>query len=520
MTDFFSKIIKEILEGKITNKKQLQRRKSELSRNENFGKLPTDADILSKAGKHREQVLKVLQKKPSRTMSGVSTVAVMTKPSPCPHGKCVYCPGGFEVDTPQSYTGHEPAAMRGIQFNFNAFEQTKSRIEQLNSIGHPTDKIELILMGGTLTAQSYEYQYDFVKGCFDAMNGKESKDLQEAHKLNETAEHRCIGMTFETRPDWCKKKEINNIIDFGGTRVELGVQNPNDKIYKLVKRGHTVQDIVESTKLMKDSFLKINYHLMPGLPGSDFEKDLQMFKDVFEKQEFKPDMLKIYPCLLVDPKFGKTELYEMYKRGEWIPYNDGRAAELIAKAKHFFPKWVRVMRIQRDIPTKLILEGVKSSNLRQLVDEELKKHNLKCNCIRCREIKENEIQETKLIREDYDSSWGKEIFLSVDEIKLDKIIGFTRLRIPDEPFRKEIDEKTAGIRELHVYGPSLEIGKKPEEESQHRGFGRQLIEKAEKIALEEYDMKKMLVISGVGVRNYYKNLGYSLEGAYMSKQLK
>ncbi|NYZ79665.1 tRNA uridine(34) 5-carboxymethylaminomethyl modification radical SAM/GNAT enzyme Elp3 [Candidatus Micrarchaeota archaeon] len=520
MTDFFSQVIEETLAGKIKNKKQLQARKTLLAGKYGLSKIPTDADILTRAGKHRAAVLGVLQKKPSRTLSGVSVVAVMTKPSACPHGKCVYCPGGVDVETPQSYTGHEPAAMRGTQFNFNAFEQAKNRIEQLELIGHPTDKIELIVMGGTFPAQPSGYQRSFVKGCFDGMNGKRSKTLKEAQLLNEHSRHRCVGLTFETRPDWCKEKQINRILEFGGTRVELGVQNPSDAVYNVVKRGHTVKDVIDATKFCKDSFLKVNYHMMPGLPGSSERKDVAMFKEIFDNSDFRPDMLKIYPCLLIKPEFGETELYKMWKRGEWTPYGDEEASRVIAEAKRYFPRWVRVMRIQRDIPTNLILAGVKSSNLRQLVDEELRKRKAKCECIRCREIRDNKPSKVRLNRVDYEASGGHEVFLSFDDEKLDKIIGFARLRVPDEPFRKEITAKTAGIRELHVYGQSLEIGRTPSVESQHRGYGKRLLEEAERVARDEFGMKKLLVISGVGVRDYYRKLGYKSDGVYVGKPLK
>ncbi|MEM0372319.1 MAG: tRNA uridine(34) 5-carboxymethylaminomethyl modification radical SAM/GNAT enzyme Elp3 [archaeon] len=520
MTDFFSKVIEETLSGKIKTKEQLQARKSVLSAKYKLPKIPTDADVLSRAGKKRNAVLVVLRKKPSRTLSGVSVVSVMTRPYPCPHGKCIYCPGGVDVSTPQSYTGHEPAAMRGIEFNFNAFEQTKNRIEQLEFIGHPAEKIELIVMGGTLTAQPLAYQRSFVKECFDGMNGKKSRTLKEAQKINERSKHRCVGLTIETRPDWCKQKQISNILSFGATRVELGVQNPSDKVYNIVNRGHSVKDVVEATRLCKDSFLKVNYHMMPGLPGSSPREDVKMFKEIFDDQNFRPDMLKIYPCLLVKPEFGETELFKMWKKGDWFPYDDKKAAEVIAEAKRYFPRWVRVMRIQRDIPTKLILAGVKSSNLRQLVAEELKLKKERCECIRCREIRNQKPKDIVLNRIDYEASGGHEVFLSFDDARSDKIIGFARLRIPGKPFRKEITKKTAGIRELHVYGQSLEIGQAPSFESQHRGYGRRLLEEAERIARDEFCMKKMLVTSGVGVRDYYRKMGYENDGVYMGKPLK
>jgi elongator complex protein 3 len=512
-------ILSQIVKGKIQDKLSLQQFKKKVATKFRLKELPSDSDLLAGAGSYRERVLHILKRKPSRTMSGVAVIAVMTKPSKCPHGMCIYCPGGIEINTPQSYIGKEPAAMRGIQYKFDSYTQTISRIKQLEEIGHACDKIELIIMGGTFTAQPLVYQRDFVKGCFDAMNGKQTRDLIDAQQMNERAKYRCVGLTIETRPDWCKERQIDSILNLGCTRVELGVQNPDDNIYTLVKRGHTVQDVIDSTRLLKDSLLKVNYHIMPGMPGSDLDKDLKMFKKIFESDSFKPDMLKIYPCLLVKPEFGQPELHKMYEKREWTPYTNDQAAELIAEAKRFIPKWVRIMRIQRDIPSPMIQAGVKASNLRQLVHEKLKHKKTKCNCIRCREIKNERPAEAKLLREDYDASGGKEIFLSMEDTVNDKILGFLRLRKPGKSFRPEIDESTMGVRELHVYGPMVGIDKKPNKETQHRGYGEQLMREAERIAKEEFDAKKLAVISGIGVREYYYKLGYRRDGPYVSKPL-
>jgi len=516
---YFDEILNQIVKGKIKDKISLQQFKKKIATKFRLKELPSDADLLESAPSHlRDKVIHILKKKPARTLSGVAVVAVMTKPSKCPHGMCIYCPGGIEINTPQSYTGKEPAAMRGIQYKFDPYTQTISRIKQLENIGHSCDKIELIIMGGTFTAQPLAYQREFVKGCFDAMNGKISKDLIDAHRLNEKTRYRCIGLTIETRPDWCKDKQIDSILSLGCTRVELGVQNPDDAIYNLVKRGHTVQDVIDSTRLLKDSLLKACYHLMPGMPGSDFDKDLKMFKRVFESDNFKPDMLKIYPCLLIKPEFGQPELHKMYERHEWSPLSNEQAAELIAEAKRTIPKWVRIMRIQRDIPSPIIQEGVKASNLRQLVQEKVRTKGIKCNCIRCREIKGEKPAEAKLVREDYSASGGKEIFLSIEDTVNDRLLAFLRLREPGSVFRPEL-EGAMGVRELHVYGQMLEIDKKPKKEIQHRGYGEQLLREAERIAKEEFDKKKLAVISGVGVREYYYKLGYKRDGPYVSKSL-
>lgn len=516
---YFHEILNHIIEGKIKTKRELQELKKKIAGKYKLARFPSDADLFGKSEKLRDKVGWLLLKKPTRSMSGVSVVAVMTKPAPCPHGQCIYCPGGLEINTPQSYIGKEPAAMRGIQHNFNAVSQVKDRIKQLEETGHSCDKVELIIMGGTFLAQEYDYQKTFVGQCFDAMNEKTSKDLGEAQERNQSARYRCTGLTIETRPDWCKPHHIDNILEFGGTRVELGVQNPDDEIYKKTRRGHTVEDVITATQNLKDSFLKVGYHLMPGLPGTSKEKDIDMFKMIFSDGHFMPDMLKIYPCLLVNPAFGQKDLHKLYIRDEWRPYSEEDAIEVIVRGKEYVPKWARIMRIQRDIPSNFIFEGMKHSNLRQMISARMQKENKKCKCIRCREIRDEEAGNIQLVRENYSASGGREIFLSYDDVGKDKLIGFLRLRAPHKPFRPEITGRTVGVRELHVYGKVVPIGEKPTKESQHRGYGTKLLAEAECIAKEELDAKKILVCAGVGVKEYYKRLGYVPEGPYMAKKL-
>ena len=462
-----------------------------------------------------------------RSLSGISTVAIMTKPSFCP-GECIYCPGGIANNSPKSYTGKEPAARRAEQNDFDAFRQVKTRISQYELMGHEPEKCELIIMGGTFPALSEKYQHDFVKGAFDGFNGKKGRSLQDSQKRNESAKHRVIGMTFETRPDYCTEAQISKMLEFGATRMEIGVQSVYDDILKKVKRNHTIEDVADATQRCRDSFLKVGYHIMPGL-FSTKKKDVEMFKILFSDSRFKPDMLKIYPCLVMPD----TPLYEMWRRGEFQPYSSEEAAEAIAEGKRFVPEYCRVMRINRDIPSNLIAEGVKASNLRELVVKSAKEKGISCRCIRCREAGLKAMKEkmeidwnaVALKRFDYSASGGKEIFLSFEDRKNDLLLGFTRLRIPSEKiFRKEIDSKTAGIRELHVYGEQLQIGKtakknKQYAEIQHKGFGALLLDEAEKIAKEEFDCNKLLVLSGIGVKEYYRKLGYSDYGVYVMKKL-
>lgn len=518
----------KIIEGKIKTPKELDAAKKKASKGIFQGSI-RNSDILEHIPKQKrtKEILQLLMIRKTRSRSGIAVVAVMTRPKKCPKKEpCIYCPGGEAISTPQSYIGKEPAAMRGLQFNFSPFEQAKYRLNQLKQIGHSTEKVELVIMGGTFTAEDEAYQEQFVKGCFDALNESVSNSLEEAKKINETAKQRCIGMVIETRPEWCFEPQIEKMLHWGATRVELGVQHPDNKIYELVKREHTVEDVVKSTALLKDSAFKIAYHIMPGLPGSSPQKDITMFKKIFEEDEFKPDMLKIYPCLLVKPEFlqkkEESEIYQMYKRGEWIPYNDEKATEVIAEAKKYFPRWVRIMRIERDIPTNYILAGVKASNLRELIHNKLKSEKKKCNCIRCREIgfvDSPDLNNLHLKTEEYNASKGKELFMSFDDVSNDSIAGFLRLRFPFAPFMPQLNKETALVRELHIYGTALKIGEKQETAAQHRGLGQKLLENAEKIAIEN-GFKKMAIISGVGVREYYRRLGYELDGNYMCKNLK
>lgn len=513
---FSKEIIDLISSGKISSKEQLNSFKLKLAKKYSLRDFPSNPDILFFAENRNSKLIRLLSIKPSRSLSGIVVVAIMPKPLPCP-GKCIYCPSSLvEAETPKSYTGREPSTMRAIANEFDAVKQIRNRIQQLNATGHSTQKIELIVMGGTFLASSFKYQKQFMLDCFNAVNKIKSFSLDKAKERAQFSENRFIGITFETRPDFCGKKEINRMLDFGGTRVELGVQTLNDKVYLKVHRNHLVEDVINATSLLRDSSFKFAYHLMPGLPFSSPKEDLRVFRKVFNDSNFKPDMLKIYPCIVIK----NTELYEMWKKGDYTPYSSKQAAKLIARMKSIVPKYVRIMRIQRDIPSTVVSAGVKHTNLRQLIEKEMQKHNWKCNCIRCKEIgRTNEKkQEPKINVFEYNASKGKEFFISLEN--KNSLYGFCRLRFPFSPFRKEITSKTALIRELHIYSKSLPLKKSPESgEFQHKGFGKTLMEKAEEIALNN-SFNKMTVISGIGAREYYWNLGYKNDGVYVSKQLK
>jgi elongator complex protein 3 len=511
-------IIKELLNEKGVKGRKIDFIAKKVAKKYRLSGIPSKVEILKFCTEsERKKLKKYLQTKPSRSISGVSVITVVAKPAPCPGG-CIYCPKG--ANAPQSYTGMEPAVQRGIRNNYDPFEQTKDRLNQYKLTGHPSDKIEIIILGGTFMALEKGYQEWFVKRIFDSLNEKESESLQEAQKLNESAEHRCVGMTIETRADYCYEEDVNQMLRLGDTRVEIGAQSVYPEILKRVKRGHDVESIFKATKIAKESGLKVTYHIMPGLFTS-FEEDLEQFKTLFSNEIFKPDSLKIYPTLVIPD----TELYGLWKKGKYKPLKTKEGVELLSEAMKYIPKYCRVIRVQRDIPTDKVASGIMKSNLRELVEKECEKKGVRIKEIRYREVGHKiakgiipEPDKIKFCRLDYTSSGGKEVFLSFEDTENDILFGFIRLRIPDEPFRPEIDQNTGIIRELHVYGSAVQIGNKREKAWQHKGFGKRLLKKAEKIAKEEFGMKKMVIISGVGVREYYRKFGYKLDGVYMSKK--
>lgn len=504
----------EIEKGKIKSKSDLLKRKKVLAHQFSLKSLPSNSQLFNLIkDEKKERVRKIFQRKPSRTLSGVAIIAVMTSPYPCPHGRCIPCPGGPPL-TPQSYTGKEPASLRAERNKFDAYMQVRDRLRQLEIIGHPTDKIDLILMGGTFPARDILYQKEFVKKCYDALNNSISSSLEEAKRLNENAKRRCVGLTIETRPDWCRIWHIDLMLEMGATRVEIGAQILDDKVLEKIERGHTVFDIIRATRLAKDAGLKVCYHIMPGLPGSNLENDLNSFRKIFTDTNFKPDMIKIYPTLVVK----NSKLYEEWMGGEYIPLREEEAVPLIAEMKKYVPEWVRIQRIERDIPSYMIEDGIKKSNLRQIVHDYMKENDMECRCIRCREVGrvKNRIKEDFEIRKrEYVASYGREIFLSFEND--DAIVAYCRLRIPAKPYKEEV-ENSAIVRELKVHGSMVEIGKRYDERWQHKGYGKILMEKAEEIS-SDFKKEKLLVLSGVGAKEYYRKLGYEDYSFYMKKDL-
>jgi elongator complex protein 3 len=460
---------------------------------------------------------KILLKKPVKTASGVAVIALMPKPYACPHGRCTYCPGGIEFNSPNSYTGNEPSTINAIENQYDPKKQIVSKLAKLIAYGHDPTKMELVIVGGTFLFMPKDYQRNFIKLCYDALNRFDSPDLESAKQGNEKAEIRNVGFTIETKPDYCKQEHVNMMLEYGITRIEIGVQSLQESVYKVVNRGHTYSDVVESFQISKDAGYKIVAHMMPGLPTVSPEVDIADFKRLFLDNDLKPDMLKIYPSLVLQ----HTPMYEDYLQGKYTPYSDDDMIRVLMELKKIIPRWTRIMRIQREIGPNEIIAGPKSGNLRQIVLDKLKKHGQSCKCIRCREIgfTAEPAKETTLHREDYTSSSGEEIFLSYDDSD-DRIYGFLRLRKPSSlAHRSEVTQKSSIVRELHVYGKSLKIGEREDGQIQHSGLGKNLMSEAEKIAKEEFDSNKLLVISAVGTREYYRKLGYTLDGPYMAKRL-
>jgi elongator complex protein 3 len=487
-------------------------------------KIPTNADVLAEATDlERERILPKLRLKPVRSLSGINVIAVMSKPDPCPHGRCVYCPSIDNV--PNSYTGREPSTMRGMQNEYDAYRQVSSRLDQLRRIGHSVGKVELIVQGGTFPATPLVYQRTFVKRCLDAITGEDSRSLAEAKWKAERSKIKNVGITFETRPDYAKEKQIDDMLEMGVTKVEVGVQNVYDEIYRLVERGHTLRDVTDATRLLKDAGLKVCYHMMPGLPGSTYKRDLDGFHTIFKNNAFKPDMLKIYPCLVLK----ESKLYDWWNEGKYSAYTTEEATHLIAEVKTFLPSWVRIMRVQRDIPAQLILDGVKKSNLRQIVFENLKAQGVRCRCIRCREVGhrfmrdgvEPNLSSVELTVQRYEASGGIEYFIAFEDVEKDVLVGFLRLRIPSKKaHRPEITlGETSLVRELHVYGPLVPVGRYVSGSWQHQGYGKALLREAERISRDVFGFKNILVTSALGSRNYFNLQGYTLHGPYMAKAL-
>jgi len=494
--------------------------------------VPRITDILSSIPpEYKPKLLPFLRQKPVRTASGVAVVAVMSKPHRCPHiamtgGVCVYCPGGpdsdFEYST-QAYTGYEPTSMRAIRARYDPYSQTRGRVAQLRGLGHSVDKVEFIVMGGTFMSLDKSYKDYFIRNLHDALSGHKSSSVEEAVRYSEQSTIKCIGITIETRPDYCLKPHLSEMLGYGCTRIEIGVQSIYESVARETNRGHTVSAVSNSFHLAKDCGFKVVTHMMPDLPNTGLERDLTGFTEFFENPAFRPDGLKLYPTLVIRG----TGLYELWKTGRYHNYTPDQLVELTASVMAMVPPWTRVYRIQRDIPMPLVSSGVEHGNLRELALARMRDLDLPCKDIRTREVGMKQIQEAvspddvELIRRDYVANGGWETFLAYEDPQKDILIGLLRLRKASSvAFRPEISEVPSSIvRELHVYGTAVAVSGRDPTRFQHQGFGMLLMEEAERIAREEHGSEKMLVISGVGTRHYYRKMGYELDGPYMSKSL-
>ncbi len=459
-------------------------------------------------------VLRGLQRKPVRTSSGVAPVTVLTKPFPCP-GECIFCPEARGM--PKSYLPDEPGAQRAVQNDFDPYRQTLSRIRAFEAIGHDAGKVELLILGGTWSAYPRRYREWFVKRCLDAMNGIEASSLEEAQRINEDAAHRNVGLVVETRPDMVSVREVIHMRRLGVTKVQVGVQSLDDRILALNKRGHTVADTRRALTLLRAAGFKIVVHWMPNLYGATPDSDYQDFLRLWEDPAIRPDELKIYPTTLL----ANTELYDLWRAGKYTPYPEDVLVDLIARCKTHVPRYCRINRVFRDIPTPNIVAGTKKTNLRQIVHTYMRERGLRCQCIRCREVRHQSVDPTRLRLEvlTYETSVGQEHFLSYVTPE-DRIAGFLRLSLPRSPEVVPIEEikHAAMIREVHVYGPALHVGTESHGEAQHMGLGRNLVEQAMALA-RDAGFREMAVIAAIGTRNYYRKLGFELRELYMVREI-
>ena len=559
---YFQEII-ELFSKKKYSFKKVNQLKVQLCRKYKMKHIPTSIEIMLHATPKQLKLLKKnILSKPTRSMSGVAPIAVMTAPFPCPHGKCIFCPGGPNSEfgnVPQSYTGKEPSTMRAIRGNYDPFLIVFNRLEQFIIAGHLPNKAEVIVQGGTFPALPVEYQEQFITGIYQALNDfsrlffkkdelniekirtffelpadftdekrrlrlqkkilalKKKTTLQKEQKRNETSAIRCVGLTIETKPDWGFAEHGNKMLELGVTRIELGVQSVYEEPLKICHRGHTLADTQKSIQELKDLGFKLNFHYMLGLPAVSKEMESVGLRELFDNPAYKPDMLKIYPCMVMKG----TPLYELWKAGKFVPITTATAAEIIADFMRYVPSYCRIMRVQRDIPTYMTEAGVDRTNLRQYIEKIMQDKNIQTQEIRSREIgrllhknPELTFKKPQIKILEYDASEGKEFFISLEDNSA--LFGFLRMRFPSECLRKEITTDSALIRELHIYGAATAFGKKGT--VQHRGLGKQLMKIAEKIA-KKNRKNKIIVISAVGTREYYKKIGYKKEGVYMVKKI-
>lgn len=527
VAEIIAELLKADKEGYDVN---LNRLKCDLSQHYGLDSQPRLVDIIAAVPHEFKNILlPKLRAKPVRTASGIAVVAVMCKPHRCPHinytgNICVYCPGGpdsdFEYST-QSYTGYEPTSMRAIRARYDPYVQTRSRVDQLRQLGHSVDKVEFIVMGGTFMSLPVEYRDFFIRNLHDALSGHSSKSVAEAVAYSEQSRTKCIGITIETRPDYCLKRHLSDMLMYGCTRLEIGVQSVYEDIARDTNRGHTVKAVQESFCLAKDCGFKVVAHMMPNLPNIDFERDIAQFEEYFENPDFRSDGLKIYPTLVIRG----TGLYELWKTGRYRSYSPSILIDLLAQILAMVPPWTRVYRVQRDIPMPLVTSGVEHGNIRELALARMADYGTKCRDVRTREVGIQEIHnkvivdQVELVRRDYSANGGWETFLAYEDVQQDILIGLLRLRkcTTGHTFRPELKlsediarknrfgivRSVSIVRELHVYGSVVPVSSKDPTKFQHQGYGTLLMEEAERIAREEHNSAKISVISGKFVFIYF-----------------
>ncbi|MBI3858832.1 MAG: tRNA uridine(34) 5-carboxymethylaminomethyl modification radical SAM/GNAT enzyme Elp3 [Thaumarchaeota archaeon] len=519
--DAASFIAAEVTLGSVSSRESLEKLKKRVAKQFSLDRYVSNPEIiaaLSPSSRHSfEEMLRV---HPRRSASGIIVVTAFSAPFSCPHGTCVFCPGGVRFGTPQSYLPDSPGMRGALAVGFDPYLQVRRSLGKYRANGHETGKVETIIEGGTFIAVPEEYQRSFVKGVYDGLNGRSSPSLSEAQVLNETAESRCVGLTLESKPDWCRPRDVDLMLSYGITRLEIGVQSLDDETLKRSNRGHLVSDARNAFQVARDAGLKVTAHMMPGLPGATPDEDLREMMTLFDDEAYRPDMSKIYPTLVVPG----TSLEKQFASGDYLPYDTETVIELLSEMKRFVPSWHRIMRIQREIPAHEIAGGVKNGNLRELVLSRVSEKGFRCGCIRCREVALTDpaaIEEGGFAYREtrYRASGGDEVFGSYESEEGGRIAGFARLRLPSQQAHRPEMQDAAVVRELRVYGKTVPVGSRSGTAWQHRGIGAALMASMETVAREEMGVSTLLVTSAVGTREYYRKLGFYRLGPFMAKHL-
>ena len=522
LDDAISFVASRISGGDAPTREKVEKLKRQASRDFSLDRYVSNREILAAlAGPSRSAFVEMLRVHPRRSASGIVVVTAFTKPFSCPHGTCVFCPGGPRGGTPQSYLRGSPGMRSALDASFDPYEQVRECLSKYEANGHETSKAETIIEGGTFIADPGEYQAEFVKGVYEGLNGSRSASLEAAQAANERARSRCVGLTLETKPDWCRPEDVDRMLEFGVTRLEIGVQSLHDSALSASNRGNAVSDSLAAFQVARDAGLKVTAHMMPGLPGATPEEDLADLRRLFDDDGLRPDMMKVYPTLVV----GGTALERLYAAGRYAPYSLGTVVELLSDMKAFVPPWHRIMRIQREIPAHEIVGGVRNGNLRELVLARAREKGHPCRCIRCREVATREPASKagdgslRYAEERYAASGGTEVFGSFESEGTGLVAGFVRMRVPSARAHRPEMEGSAVVRELRVYGRAVKVGSRDAKAWQHRGTGASLLAKMEEAAESELGGGRLLVTSAVGTRDYYRRLGYERLGPYMAKRL-